>query len=110
MSEAICNECKNTFRIDEGSIEIECIDIDRKIERQFYKCPNCGHKYTILITDQQMRDMINQRAVIRDRIRILREHNFTGDELAEQDEDLKNEIWERAQQLKEEYEKGSFTE
>ena len=57
-----------------------------------------------------MRDMINHRAVIRDRIRILREHNFTGDELAEQDEDLKNEIWERAQQLKEEYEKGSFTE
>ena len=53
---------------------------------------------------------INQRAVIRDRIRILREHNFTGDELAEQDEDLKNEIWERAQQLKEENEKGSFTE
>ena len=103
MSEVICNECKNTFRIDEGSIETECIDIDRKIERQFLKCPNCGHKYTILISDTQMRDMINQRAVIRERIGMLRSHGFNGDELAEQDEELKNEIWERGQQLKEEY-------
>ena len=109
MRKTMCNECRYTFALKEESIETECIDIDRKIERQFFKCPNCGHKYTILISDPQMRDMINQRAVIRDRIRILREHNFTGDELAEQDEDLKNEIWERAQQLKEEYDgKGTI--
>lgn len=110
MRKTMCNECRYTFALKEESIETECIDIDRKIERQFFQCPRCGHKYTILISDPQMRDMINQRAVIRDRIRILREHNFTGDELAEQDEDLKNEIWERGQQLKKEYEKGSFTE
>lgn len=99
----MCNECRYTFALKEESIETECIDIDRKIERQFFKCPSCGHKYTILISDPQMRDMINQRAVIRERIGMLRSHGFNGDELAEQDEDLKNEIWERGQQLKEEF-------
>lgn len=110
MRKTMCNECRYTFALKKESIETECIDIDRKIERQFFKCPNCGHKYTILITDQPMRDMINQRAVIRERIGMLRSHGFNGDELAEQDEELKNEIWERGQQLKEEYEKDSFTE
>lgn len=110
MRKTMCNECRYTFALKKESIETECIDIDRKIERQFLKCPNCGHKYTILITDQPMRDMINQRAVIRERIGMLRSHGFNGDELAEQDEELKNEIWERGQQLKEEYEKDSFTE
>lgn len=110
MRKTMCNECRYTFALKEESIETECIDIDRKIERRFFKCPRCGHKYTILISDPQMRDMINQRAVIRERIGMLRSHGFNGDELAEQDEDLKNEIWERAQQLKEEYEKGSLTE
>ena len=110
MRKVMCNECRYTFALKEESIETECIDIDRKIERQFFKCPNCGHKYTILISDPQMRDMINQRTVIRERIGMLRSHGFNGDELAEQDEELKNEIWERAQQLKAEYEKGGFTE
>ena len=110
MRKIMCNECRYTFAMKEESIETECIDIDRKIERQFFKCPNCGHKYTILISDPQMRDMINQRTVIRERIGMLRSHGFNGDELAEQDEELKNEIWERGQQLNAEYEKGSFTE
>lgn len=103
MRKTMCNECRYTFALKEESIETECIDIDRKIERQFFKCPNCGHKYTILISDPQMRDMINQRAVIRERIGMLRSHRFNGDELAEQDEDLKNEIWERGQELKKEF-------
>lgn len=110
MRKTMCNECRYTFALKEESIKTECIDIDRKIERQFFKCPRCGHEYTIIITDPQMRDMINQRAVIRERIGMLRSHGFNGDELAEQDEDLKNEIWERGQELKKEYEKGSFTE
>lgn len=103
MRKTMCNKCRYTFALKEESIETECIDIDRKIERQFFKCPNCGHKYTILISDPQMRDMINQRAVIRERIGMLRSHGFNGDELAEQDEDLKNEIWERGQELKKEF-------
>ena len=113
MSEVICNECKNTFRIDEGSIETECIDIDRKIERQFLKCPNCGHKYTILITDQPMRDMINQRRAIQ--IRVAQLMNGKNQirkykDLKKQNDDLMYKIKKRGQQLKEEYEKGSFTE
>ena len=68
MRKTICNECRYTFALKEESIETECIDIDRKIERQFLKCPNCGHKYTILITDQPMRDMINQRRAIQIRV------------------------------------------
>ena len=110
MRKVMCNECRYTFALKEKSIETECIDIDRKIERRFFKCPRCGHKYTILISDPQMRDMINQRTVIRERIGMLRSHGFNGDELAEQDKDLAAQIFERAQELKKEYEKDSFTE
>lgn len=110
MPETICNKCNKIFALKSDVIKEECINTEKKIERRFFRCPRCGHKYTILISDPQMRDMINQRAVIRERIGMLRSHGFNGDELAEQDEELKNEIWERGQQLKEEYEKGSFTE
>ena len=112
MRKTMCNECRYTFALKEESIETECIDIDRKIERQFFKCPNCGHKYTILITDQPMRDMINQRRAIAIRIQNLegKKQIVKIKKLEKEDESLKEQILERGQQLKAEYEKGSFTE
>lgn len=113
MRKVMCNECRYTFALKEESIETECIDIDRKIERRFFKCPRCGHKYTILITDQPTRDMINQRRAIR--IRVAQLMNGKNQirkykDLKKQDDDLKYKIRKRGQQLKEEYEKGSCTE
>lgn len=111
MSEVICNECKNTFRIDEGSIETECIDFKRKIEMQFFRCPNCGHKYTILITDQPMRDMINQRRAIAIRIQKLagKKQIVKIKKLEKEDESLKEQIWERGQELKKEFDGRGMT-
>lgn len=112
MSEVICNECKNTFRIDEGSIETECIDFKRKIEKQFFRCVHCGHQYTVMVSDQPMRDMINQRRAIAIRIQKLagKKQIVKIKKLEKEDESLKEQIWERGQELKKEYEKGSFTE
>lgn len=113
MRKTMCNECRYTFALKEESIETECIDIDRKIERQFFKCPNCGHKYTILITDQPMRDMINQRRAIQIRVaQLMNGKNKIRKykDLKKQDDDLTYKIKKRGQQLKAEYEKGSFTE
>lgn len=105
MRKVICNECRYTFALKEESIETECIDIDRKIERQFYKCPNCGHKYTILITDQPMRDMINQSRAIAIRIQKLagKKKIVKIKKLEKEDESLKEQIWERWQELKKEF-------
>ena len=113
MRKVMCNECRYTFALKEESIETECIDIDRKIERQFLKCPNCGHKYTILITDQPMRDMINQRRAIQIRVaQLMKGKNQIQKykDLKKQNDDLMYKIKKREQQLKTEYEKGSFTE
>ena len=113
MKKVMCNECRYTFALKEESIETECIDIDRKIERQFLKCPNCGHKYTILITDQPMRDMINQRRAIQIRVaQLMNGKNKIRKykDLKKQNDDLMYKIKKRGQKLKEEYEKGSFTE
>lgn len=122
MRKTMCNECRYTFALKEESIETECIDIDRKIERQFYKCPNCGHKYTILITDQPMRDMINQRRAIAIRIQKQRQEiEIRIQKLAEKkqivkikklekkDESLKEQIWERGQELKKEFDGRGMT-
>ena len=112
MREAICNECGNIFRIDEGSIETECIDFERKIEKQFFRCVYCGHQYPVMISDQPMRDMINQRRAIAIRIQALagKKQIVKIKKLEKEDESLKEQILERGQQLKAEYEKGSFTE
>lgn len=108
----ICNNCGKIFSITNDVIKTECVNAEKKIERRFFQCPRCGYKYTILITDQPMRDKINQRRAINIQIEKLAKKQQIGKmrKLAEQDEDLKNEIWERGQQLKAEYEKGSFTE
>lgn len=104
----MCNECRYTIALKEKSIETECIDIDRKIERQFFKCPNCGHKYTILITDQPMRDMINQRRAIQIRVAQIM-NGWKYKDLKKQDDDLMHKIKKRGQQLKEEYDgKGTI--
>ena len=107
----MCKECRYTFALKEESIETECIDIDRKIERQFYKCPNCGHKYTILITDQPMRDMINQRQAIEIRIQKLagKKQIVKIKKLEKEDESLKEQIWERGQELKKEFDGRGMT-
>ena len=108
MRKTMCNECRYTIALKEKSIETECIDIDRKIERQFFKCPNCGHKYTILITDQPMRDMINQRRAIQIRVAQIM-NGWKYKDLKKQDDDLMHKIKKRGQQLKEEYDgKGTI--
>lgn len=105
MSEVICNECKNIFRIDEGSIETECIDFKRKIEMQFFRCVHCGHQYPVMISDQPMRDMINQRRAIAIRIQKLagKKQIVKIKKLEKEDESLKEQIWERGQELKKEF-------
>ena len=111
MRKTMCNECRYTFALKEESIETECIDIDRKIERQSFRCPNCGHKYTILITDQPMRDMINQRRAIAIRIQKLagKKQIVKIKKLEKEDESLKEQIWERGQELKKEFDGRGMT-
>lgn len=105
MSEVICNECKNIFRIDEGSIETECIDFERKIEKQFFRCVYCGHQYPVMVSDQTMRDMINQRRAIAIRIQKLagKKQIVKIKKLEREDKSLKEQIWERGQELKKEF-------
>ena len=71
MRKTMCNECRHTFALKEESIETECIDFKRKIEKQFFRCVHCGHQYTVMVSDQPMRDMINQRRAIAIRIQKL---------------------------------------
>ena len=113
MPETICNKCDKIFSLTSDVIKTECVDAEKKIERRFFQCPRCGHKYTILITDQTMRDMINQRRAIQ--IRVAQLMNGKNQirkykDLKKQDDDLMHKIKKRGQQLKEEHEKGSFTE
>ena len=111
MSEVIYNECKNTFRIDEGSIETECIDFKRKIEMQFFRCVHCGRQYPVMISDQPMRDMINQRRAIAIRIQMLagKKQIVKIKKLEKEDESLKEQIWERGQELKKEFDGRGMT-
>lgn len=31
------------------------------LERTYYYCPHCGHKYTVMLTDEEIRELMGER-------------------------------------------------
>lgn len=58
-----CNSCKRDFKIENVKTE----DMGNGVERTFFSCPFCGHKYTGFYTDESIRNLQKkiQKAVAR---------------------------------------------
>lgn len=69
-----CVECRKEIRL--GQTPNTCLDmipgIEMKkqvlacgLERTYYSCPHCGMEYTIMLTDEEIRDLMAQRENLR---------------------------------------------
>ena len=57
---AICGGKFLTIGIELKKEELSC-----GIEKTYYECPHCGFKYTVIITDQEIRELIKKRNLIK---------------------------------------------
>lgn len=50
-----CDKCQNVFSI--SGFESETLNADHHaiVERTYFTCPSCGHKYTCYYTDEHIR-------------------------------------------------------
>lgn len=98
MSEIYCNECEQTFETDIKEREIE-----KDIIEQFFSCPHCGQKYTIIITDKKMRRKIRKRQQIQEEYKRAvrnRASEFHLRMIQRRDEALKRELLEMSAEMK----------
>lgn len=56
----VCDECQGEYTHDNIHIITEKCE-DKDVERQHYLCPHCGHDYTIIITNPEIRALISKR-------------------------------------------------
>lgn len=73
MIEVTCNACGKDFEIREDSI---CSVSPGEITVRYYSCPECGCKYQILTSDEEMRKLIVERQQLVQKIAIGRAHKF----------------------------------
>lgn len=74
MKKIKCNVCGVLFRADKIRIQKRTVDEDRGLDQSYFKCPECGEEYTILLTDPETRELIKagKRAEARERSLMLR--------------------------------------
>ncbi len=50
----VCNKCKRNIKLKPKHIKTVTIEDD--IERQYFKCPHCNAKYTIIYTNKESKE------------------------------------------------------
>lgn len=69
-----CLECGGKFRVGGlpatsvdkiPGIELEKESLTCGIERHFYRCPHCGFEYTVMLTDEEIRALMEKREKLR---------------------------------------------
>lgn len=60
-----CDHCKNDFFLSPKEIIEETISKEDDIREQYFVCPNCNFHYSIIITDGEMRKIIEKRKAIK---------------------------------------------
>lgn len=83
----VCNGCKTAFVPEENKFKIS----NEAIWAEFFECPACKRRYKFLWGDAQMKDLINRRKQLSDKIvgRGLSEEDLRG--LMEEIESIKTE-------------------
>ena len=59
MKEINCIMCNK--KIDTSSIELKTRRFVSGLEKTYYSCPHCNFEYTIMITDQEIRQLMDKR-------------------------------------------------
>lgn len=87
-AEIYCDECNSTFVLDELKIEESTLKRAGKIEKvivQYFRCPDCGHKYIVVVYADTINKMNEEYA------ELLKHH----DDMSPQKFKLKSDIMKR---------------
>lgn len=104
----VCDECGQIMRKMEEILHDHVIAQDEEgneITETYIECPRCGHHYTVIVEDRNVRLMVQKRRqLIR---KIYRTSNRAiQDRLTEQERNLHEDIRERSEALKKKYLEG----
>ncbi|EQB3101459.1 hypothetical protein ACYIU4_002822 [Clostridium botulinum] len=53
-----CDNCEEEFKLKQNRIRIETIE--EEIERTYFKCPNCKHKFIIMFKDKEVKENLKE--------------------------------------------------
>lgn len=57
MDNIECNKCQCKFTVSELSVQ----ELSGELQAQEFSCPECGAKYLVLLTDANLRQLIDKR-------------------------------------------------
>lgn len=60
MSVIKCDKCGRKFSHMDIKIKDRILDKENDVREEYYKCPKCKAKYTILVTDPDVRALISE--------------------------------------------------
>ena len=99
-----CDVCHKAFTLDK--IQTEIMEDDETVEHGFFKCPHCGHVYTVYYADVEYRQNINRFTELQDELHKLkgvckRKKYMTADDfkLAYNSENKAKELMEEQKQI-----------
>lgn len=69
----ICHRCGFEFVLNDETIKAITHE---DLEVKYSECPQCGHKYHILTTDPEMRELIDRRAQIAGKYKLVKGKHF----------------------------------
>lgn len=62
----ICDECRKEFALDEIKVEESTVKRAGKIRAvivQYFRCPECGHKYIVSVQDDDLKQLAKEYRV-----------------------------------------------
>ena len=72
-----CDECHE--RIKTESVKIVDRWLGNGVKRKFFRCPKCGHEYTISYSDEKVRELSKKYKKLENRFKILVRRNGNHD-------------------------------
>lgn len=97
-----CDECNHEFKLKPKIVKVEKIN-DEGVERHYFLCPKCNHRYIIMYQDQEYRDNLKEMEIIRQKASELRTYDMRYDRLLDQHNRYSNRNMEISKKYKQIY-------
>lgn len=111
-SEIVCDNCGAIIETVKGLLrerEIAKDEDGNDIVEQFFECGRCGQHYTVIVTNRDMRLMIQRRVQLKRRMNMNLKRNGSKaalQKLIDEDRELQEDLKYAADALKEKYLEG----
>lgn len=111
MYEVVCDECGEKIEMDGQLLRERVIAQDKEgddVTERFFECPHCGHHYTVIVIDRELKLMIQKRQQLQKRMKRAAKNRRQSEvkQILQEDRDVEQDIKARAKTLKNKYLEG----